>query len=91
MAGRVDVDEMLDELTPREFNEWRAADQLEPIGVEWLAKALSLLLLQWLSAESDATLEDLLEGFGFRPYEPPLSEADADAAEAAIIASMGAK
>lgn len=30
--NRVDVDEMLDELTPGQFNEWRAFDSFEPIG-----------------------------------------------------------
>lgn len=33
VTGRVDVDEMLAELSPRAFAEWCAKDRVEPIGM----------------------------------------------------------
>lgn len=39
MLGRVDVDAMLDQITPEQFNEWLAYYRVEPFGDEWLAAA----------------------------------------------------
>lgn len=55
--------------------------------MEWLARGLCLLLQPWLNSDSDATLEDLLEGLGFRPHEQPI---DGDAAERESLAAFGA-
>lgn len=32
---RPDVDAMLDELTPEQFDEWQAFERIEPFGDEW--------------------------------------------------------
>lgn len=34
VAGTVHVDEMLDGMTPEEFDEWMVKDQIEPIGYQ---------------------------------------------------------
>lgn len=74
-------------MTPELFAEWRAYDELEPIGPEWLARGLCLLLQPWLNADTDATLPELLEGLGFRHVEQPI---DGDAAEKESLAAFGA-
>ena len=33
--GRLHVDEMLDAMTPEEFDEWYAADSLDPLDDSW--------------------------------------------------------
>ena len=78
---------MLEELTCEQYLEQRAFDIIEPLGTEWLARALCLLMTPHLSEESNATVDDFMEALGFRPYEPPV---DGKASEAAIIAGMGA-
>lgn len=43
MCGRKDVDQMLSEMTPGEFEEWMIRDEIEPIGNKKLLAVLALL------------------------------------------------
>jgi len=43
VAHTVDVDEMLDSMTPVQFDEWCAKDMVEPIGEEATRHVLALV------------------------------------------------
>ncbi len=43
VAGRVDVDQMLAELTPQQMDEWIAYDRLEPIGLVRQNRMIALI------------------------------------------------
>lgn len=55
MAGTVDVDGLLDSMTPEQFNEWAAYDVVEPIvHSERLQAYLVQMLSKWMGHEVDA-------------------------------------
>lgn len=83
----LDVDELLDRLTPERWDQLRAFDLLEPLGGIWLARAIAHLLLPHLDPDSDATVEELIESFGFRMPDEPIDESTQ---VAAVAAAMGA-
>jgi|GEM_PF-956959 hypothetical protein len=70
VAGTVDVDGMLDSMTPAQFDEWCVKDQVEPIG--YSAQALGMIawfIHSYLASDSDATAQDFMPWTRFAP--PP--------------------
>ena len=61
---------MLDEMTPRQFDEWMAADAIEPIGQVWTIEVLKLGL---------ATLANLW--VADHPFRPEHFDPAADSSE----------
>lgn len=60
MAGRVDVDQMLDEMSPEQMNEWIAYYYTEPWGEEWLQTSLlcSIVANMFVSDKNKALEHD---------------------------------
>ncbi len=62
VAGTVHVDEMLDGMTPEEFDEWCIKDEVEPIGYHVQATGLLCWLVYSYMAgdKGDAKAEDFM-------------------------------
>ena len=73
--GRVDVDAMLDEMSPSQFNEWLAAYEAEGMRHEWerhsdLAAVIVNTVNQALSTEP-LKKEHIVKRESFMPYAKP--------------------
>lgn len=53
--GRLDVDQMLDELTPHQWNMWRAYYDVEPFGDPWwrTSRMMALMSRLWGDGQAD--------------------------------------
>ena len=60
MAGRLDVDQMLEEISPEQMDEWIAYYYTEPWGEEWLQSSLlcSIVANMFVSDRSKALEPD---------------------------------
>lgn len=60
MAGRLDIDQMLEEITPQQMDEWIAYYYCEPWGEEWLQSSLlcSMVANLFISDRSKALEPD---------------------------------
>ncbi len=85
VCGTAKVDELLDSLTEREWQEWLAKDRIEPIGSAGVTALLATIAAFLVSKSDDPfTAEDIkracrVDGQGWVPIEPPkqrLSEAE---------------
>jgi len=75
---------MLGEMTPREFAEWRAFEQLEPFGTKQLAHMLGQLLRSQHSSEIEDS--DLAALMG---YIEPLEAVDSVSSAEAVKRGFG--
>ena len=57
MEGTVDVDGMLDRMTPEEFDGWCAKDTIEPIGYSSRMLGLIAFMLASYMSGSDAEID----------------------------------
>ena len=62
VAHTVHVDQLLDSMTPQEFDEWCAKDRVEPIGNERTRHILSMIgaLLGVFAGKKDSAPEDFM-------------------------------
>lgn len=88
VAGTLDVDAMLDAMTPEQFMEWQAKDLVEPIGHSGTHEILSMIgaLLAAFCGAKD------LDQYAFQWWKQRPEQAG-DSTEAAIAAleAIGAK
>jgi len=80
---------MLDELTPQQFDEWRAFHLLEPFGPIAAARLAAAQLLAWCSSDNAPSLDDVLASLGYDRWSPPMTTEDAAQADSAILAGFG--
>lgn len=86
-VGRIDVDSMLDEIEPSQFDEWVAFYHIEPFGDAW-GHTAQLSYLMW-SAWSDG--KSKLDQSDFRPKfgEQQAKEPDIEQQKAVLAAIYG--
>lgn len=94
--GRVDVDAMLDEMTPEELTEWLAYWSLEPFGPieEWTRSAMVCATTYNASgnAKRPAKVEDFMPEYKWQEDDDSKAAArDADAQQAMLASRFGAK
>lgn len=70
-SGRLDVDAMLDQIEPRQFDEWVAWRRLNPDPVERIATILKLGLAASANAWGAAIEPDQLDPLNPTPDEAP--------------------
>ena len=80
-AGRLDVDEALDGLTPEQFDEWLEYLQLEPFGSLPVARQMATLVGA-IAAANGVELDEakLLQAWGYYEPTPPLTQEESDRA-----------
>jgi hypothetical protein len=86
VAGTVEVDAMLDRMTPEQFDEWAAKDLIEPIGYQsQMLGFIAYLLHVWIaSGESELSATD------FMPWMDSKSSFNNAAAKQILKATLGA-
>lgn len=89
MCGRVDVDQMLDEMTPAQFMEWQAKDIIEPIGHRGTQEILALFASMVASMMGKTVGPEVFAYWKQKPKEEVASHKSTMMALAAIGAKRG--
>ena len=85
VEGTTDVDGMLDRMTPEQFQEWCAKDEVEPIGYSSrMLGMIGFMLATYMAGESsDVNANDFMPWEKFAPEAKPQNQQ-----AAAIIRSV---
>ena len=90
VCGRHDVDAMLDEMTPGQFDEWRAKDIIDPIGHRGTQEILAMIgaMLAGAFGSKDITPDSFM--YWRQDKKPAKTKANHDAAMV-LLETIGAK